>query len=81
MQTFLQTLMRGFFRSPVMLVGALVMSFRLNAEIAMVILIVLPFLAIATFLIIKTASPRYTVMQERIDTLNTESGRRSPMKR
>ena len=54
-QTFLQTLMRGFFRSPVMLVGALVMSFRLNAEIAMVILIVLPFLAIATFLIIKTA--------------------------
>lgn len=73
-QTFLQTLMRGFFRSPVMLVGALVMSFRLNAEIAMVILIVLPFLAIATFLIIKTASPRYTVMQERIDTLNTGIG-------
>ena len=33
-QTFLQTLMRGFFRSPVMLVGALVMSFQLNAEIA-----------------------------------------------
>ena len=62
-QTFLQTLMRGFFRSPVMLVGALVMSFQLNKEIAMVILIVLPFLAIATFLIIKTASPRYTVMQ------------------
>ena len=73
-QTFLQTLMRGFFRSPVMLVGALVMSFQLNAEIAMVILIVLPFLAIATFLIIKTASPRYTVMQERIDTLNTGIG-------
>ena len=73
-QTFLQTLMRGFFRSPVMLVGALVMSFQLNAEIAMVILIVLPFLAIATFLIIKTASPRYTVMQEQIDTLNTGIG-------
>ena len=40
----------------------------------MVILIVLPFLAIATFLIIKTASPRYTVMQEQIDTLNTGIG-------
>ena len=73
-QTFLQTLMRGFFRSPVMLVGALVMSFQLNAEIAMVILIVLPFLALATFLIIRTASPRYTAMQEWIDTLNTGIG-------
>ena len=73
-QTFLQTLMRGFFRSPVMLVGALIMSFQLNAEIAMVILIVLPFLALATFLIIKTASPRYTAMQEQIDTLNTGIG-------
>ena len=57
-----------------MLVGALVMSFQLNAEIAMVILIVLPFLALATFLIIRTASPRYTAMQERIDKLNTGIG-------
>lgn len=73
-QTFMQSLMRGFFRSPVMLIGALVMSFQLNAEIAMVILIVLPFLALATFLIIRTASPRYTAMQERIDKLNTGIG-------
>ena len=73
-QTFMQSLMRGFFRSPVMLIGALVMSFQLNAEIAMVILIVLTFLALATFLIIRTASPRYTAMQERIDKLNTGIG-------
>ena len=73
-QAFTQTLLRGFFRSPIMLIGALIMSFKLNPDIAWVILIVLPFLALATFLIIKTASPRYTQMQEQIDTLNTGIG-------
>ncbi len=35
---------------------------------------VVPFLALATFLIIKTASPRYTDMQKQLDTLNTGIG-------
>ena len=73
-QTFMQSMLRGFFRSPVMLIGALVMSFLLSPSIAWVIFIVVPFLALATFLIIKTASPRYTIMQEQIDALNTGVG-------
>ncbi len=73
-QTFMQSLLRGFFRSPVMLIGALIMSFALSPDIAWVIFIVMPVLALATFLIIKTASPRYTVMQEHIDSLNTGVG-------
>ena len=73
-QTFMQTMLRGFFRSPVMLIGALVMSFVLSPDIAWVIFIVVPILAFATFLIIKTASPRYTVMQQHIDSLNTGVG-------
>ncbi len=73
-QSFMQTLLRGFFRSPVMLIGALIMSFVLSPDIAWVIFIVVPFLALATFLIIKTASPRYTVMQEHIDALNSGVG-------
>ncbi len=73
-QTFLQSLLRGFFRSPVMLIGALIMSFKLSPDIAWVIFIIVPFLAAATYLIIKFASPRYTVMQESIDALNTGVG-------
>lgn len=73
-QTFTQSFLRGCFRSPVMLVGALVMSFMLKPDIALVILIVVPILALATFLIIKTASPRYTVMQNQIDRMNTGIG-------
>lgn len=73
-QNFAQSLLRGCFRSPVMLIGALIMSFSLSPDIAWVILIVVPFLALAIFLIIKTASPRYTQMQRQLDTLNTGIG-------
>ena len=73
-QTFTQSLLRGCFRSPIMLVGALIMSFLLSPDIAWVILIVVPFLAAATFLIIKTASPRYTTMQKKLDSMNTGIG-------
>lgn len=73
-QTFTQSLLRGCFRSPVMLVGALIMSFKLKPDIAVVILIVVPVLALITYLIIKTASPRYTVMQDQLDRLNTGIG-------
>ncbi len=73
-QNFAQSLLRGCFRSPIMLIGALVMSFLLNPRLATVILVVMPFLALATFLIIKASSPRYTAMQKQLDTLNTGIG-------
>jgi ATP-binding cassette subfamily B protein len=41
-QNFTQTLLRGMFRSPVMLIGALVMSFSLNPALARIILVVVP---------------------------------------
>lgn len=69
-QTFSQSLLRGVFRSPVMLIGAIAMSFVLNPRLAVVLCIVVPVLALAIAIIIKTASPRYTVMQKRLDALN-----------
>lgn len=73
-QNFAQSLLRGMFRSPVMLVGALIMSFKLNSKLAGVIFLVVPFLATAIFFIIKTASPRYVIMQKAIDKLNNNVG-------
>ncbi len=69
-QNFSQTLLRGMFRSPVMLVGALFMAFSLNKSLALVIFAVMPFLALAIAIIIKAASPRYVNMQKSIDALN-----------
>ncbi len=73
-QNFAQTLLRGMFRSPVMLIGAFIMSFVLNPSLAWAILIIVPILAIAIAFIIKTASPRYTKMQQAIDNLNNDVG-------
>ena len=73
-QNFTGTLLRGMFRSPIMLVGALVMSFTLKKELAWVIFAIVPFMALGIFLIIKTASPRYTKMQEALDGLNNKIG-------
>ena len=57
-----------------MLIGALIMSFALNPDLAWVILLIMPLLALAIFLIIRTASPRYTTMQKQLDVLNTGIG-------
>ncbi|MGN1059884.1 MAG: ABC transporter ATP-binding protein, partial [Clostridia bacterium] len=73
-QGFTQTMLRGVFRGPVMLIGALIMSFVLNPKLASVIFAVVPFLALAIFLLIKTASPRYTRMQRQLDSLNSNIG-------
>ncbi len=73
-QNFTGTLLRGMFRSPIMLVGALAMSFTLKKELAWVIFAIVPFMALGIFLIIKTASPRYTKMQSALDGLNNNIG-------
>lgn len=73
-QNFTNTLLRGMFRSPVMLIGALIMSFTLKPDLAWVILAIMPFMAIAIFIIIKTASPRYTTMQTALDGVNNSIG-------
>lgn len=70
-QNFTQTLLRGVFRSPVMLIGAVIMSFTLNPSLAKVILLIVPFLALAIGLIIMTTAPRYRTMQEKLDRVNT----------
>lgn len=70
-QNFLTLLLRGFFRSPVMLIGAQVMSYRLHRGLALVLFVIVLMLASGIALIVKIASPRYTKMQESIDTLNS----------
>lgn len=70
-QGFVQTLLRAAFRSPVMLCGALFMSFVLNPKLALIVFLAVPFLGISVFLIIKTASSRYVAMQKQLDRLNS----------
>lgn len=69
-----QVLMMGLrlaLRAPGMFIGALIMAFLMNAELAVIILIVIPVLTVVIALILKTAYPRFTVMQTKIDKLNS----------
>ena len=59
------------FRAPGMFVGALIMAFTMNARLALVILVVIPLLSVGIGLVLKTAFPRFTVMQKAIDQLNS----------
>lgn len=70
-QNFTQTLLRGLFRSPVMIVGAIVMSFALEPQIGWLIFAILPVLAGMIAMIMIVSAPRYQKMQEQIDSLNT----------
>ncbi|CUX70682.1 putative ABC transporter ATP-binding protein [Clostridium sp. C105KSO15] len=62
--------MRPGFRSPVMMMTALIVSFRLNAELAVVFLIAAPVLAVILFTIIKNVRPLYSKMQGAVDLVN-----------
>ena len=70
-QEFTQLLMRGGCRQPVMFIGAIAMSFLLSPQMALIMLAVICVLGLVIYVLVRTASPRYTKMQEAIDTLNS----------
>jgi ATP-binding cassette subfamily B multidrug efflux pump len=62
--------MRMLIRAPLMLVLALALSFAINAQLAMILLLALPILSAAIVLIIKKGLPLFSVMQDKLDKLN-----------
>ncbi len=69
-QNSLSTGMRPGFRSPVMMLTAMVASFYINPKLALVFFVVAPVLGILLFLIISHVRPLYGVMQGAIDLVN-----------
>lgn len=63
--------LRMLFRAPGMLIGAVIMAFRLNKSLAMILLVVLPILAFGIGIIIKIGFPKFGKMQEKLDKLNS----------
>lgn len=69
-QNSLATGMRPGFRSPVMMLTAMVASFYINPKLALVFFVAAPVLGILLFLIISHVRPLYGVMQGAIDLVN-----------
>lgn len=70
-QNLINMALRMMLRAPGMLIGALIMAFMMNAELALVILVVIPMLVLLIGLVIKTAFPRFNMMQKKLDALNS----------
>ena len=70
-QNLINMALRMMLRAPGMLIGALIMAFVMNAELAVIVLIVIPILVGAITILIKVAFPKFKIMQKKLDALNS----------
>lgn len=70
-QNVLMMALRMMLRAPGMLIGAIIMAFVMNKKLAMILLVILPLLVITISLVLRLAFPRFTLMQKKLDTLNS----------
>ena len=63
-------LIRTAVRSPMMLIGAIVMAVRINPRLSLIFLVAIPILALSFYLISSNAHPRFRQMLKKYDALN-----------
>lgn len=71
MQNLVNMGLRIMLRAPGMLIGAIIMAFSMNANLAFIILIVVPILAVVILIVIRIAFPKFETVQQKIDKLNS----------
>ena len=70
-QNAYQMLIRAAIRGPVMLIFSMVVSFRINRQIALIFLLVIPILAVLLFGIVRKVHPIFTRVFHTYDRLNS----------
>ncbi len=70
-QNLINMALRMMLRAPGMLIGALIMALVMNAQLSIVVLVVIPILVTLIALVIRTAFPRFEIMQKKLDALNS----------
>lgn len=63
--------LRMLLRAPGMLVGAIIMAFLMNRNLAMIFLVILPVMVVTIGVVMRIAFPRFTAMQVKLDALNS----------
>lgn len=71
LQNFINMLLRMCLRAPSMMIGALIMAVALRPDLSLVFCVSIPVLFIAILFIVRRGFPRFKVVQERIDALNS----------
>ena len=70
-QNLIMMALRMMLRAPGMLIGAIIMAFLMDRELAAVFLIVLPVMTVVILLLLRIAYPRFEFMQKKLDALNS----------
>lgn len=70
LQDAVVTSLRMAIRAPGILIGALVMAFRINADLALVFLVIIPLLMSVMCVIVKRSYQKFGGMQQKVDGLN-----------
>jgi ATP-binding cassette subfamily B multidrug efflux pump len=63
--------LRGAFRAPLLCLGGIIMVIALSPQLSIVFLVAVPAILIAVIIILKQSFPLFTLVQEKIDRVNT----------
>lgn len=70
-QLVIMMCLRMMVRSPLLCIGSIIMAFSINVKIAVMFILVVILLVLAVFLILKAAIPKFKMVQEKLDKVNT----------
>ncbi|SDD06296.1 ATP-binding cassette, subfamily B [Paenibacillus sp. CF095] len=70
MQIFVQMLLRMFIRSPMLIIGSIIMAFTISVKLALILILTVPVLFIILFILIKASYPLFASVQSKLDQVN-----------
>lgn len=73
-QSGVNILLRLLLRSPFIVIGAVIMAFRISAKLTLIFLIIAPCLAFVIYKVVSSTIPRYKVIQGTLDKANMLTG-------
>jgi ATP-binding cassette subfamily B protein len=73
-QTGVNMFIRLAVRAPFLIIGAMIMSFSLNAKLALIFLIIVPVISFVLYSVMNFTIPRYKENQKKIDELSNKVG-------
>lgn len=71
MQNFVQQIMRGFIRSPLLLVGSFIMAVTISPKLTLILAVSVPLLFIMLVVLIRKSFPLFSKVQSKLDAVNS----------
>ncbi|MGF9697427.1 ABC transporter ATP-binding protein [Paenibacillus sp. MABNR03] len=70
MQTFVQMLLRMFIRSPMLIIGSIIMAFTISIKLALILMMTVPVLFVILYILISASYPLFASVQNKLDKVN-----------